>query len=67
MYFSFSGHSSGQHRCPEGCPSFGHQRQRDDKGLPQAQDQGWPRLRHQGPDEGENCFEEPSFTSAMSI
>ena len=42
------GHSSRQHSGPEGCPPLGHQRQRDDQGLPQAQDQSRKGLRHQG-------------------
>jgi len=50
------GHSSRQHRRPEGGPPVGHQRQRDDQGFPQAQDQGRPWLRHQGPDQGKTFY-----------
>ena len=40
-------------RINSGCAPLRHQRQRTHEGLPQAEDQGRQRLRHQGPDKGE--------------
>jgi len=65
--FPISGYSSRQHSRPEGRPLVGHQRERDDQGLPQAKDQGWKGLCHQGPNKGNTFFTRCCTKSFMCV